>query len=124
MFCLLMMIRRLYHGNGMGLDCTIREQFYLKKHIIYRIIRIVLRVGGLIISLEKYFPNLSKCQCISLLAHFLIIVIVDPPVEINQGRSQGERGEIPPPPRNRKKCCRKMVLFPKALFLVTNFRKK
>ena len=41
-----------------------------------------------------------------------------------QGRSQGgKRGEISPPPRNRKNCCRKMVLFPKALFLVTNFRK-
>ena len=40
-----------------------------------------------------------------------------------QGRSQGGRGENPPP-RNRKNCCWKMVVFPKALFLVTNFRKK
>ena len=39
-----------------------------------------------------------------------------------QGRSQGE-GETPPP-ETEKNCCRKMVLFPKALFLVTNFRKK
>ena len=31
------------------------------------------------------------------------------------------KGEIPP--GNRKNCCRKLVLFPKALFLVTNFRK-
>ena len=36
-----------------------------------------------------------------------------------QGRTQGG---FPPPPKP-KKCCRKMVLFPKALFLVTNFRK-
>ena len=28
-----------------------------------------------------------------------------------------------PPSRNRKNCCRKIVLFPKALFLVINFRK-
>ena len=40
----------------------------------------------------------------------------------NEGRSQGERGETPSP-RNRKNCCRKLALFPKALFLVTNFRK-
>ena len=33
----------------------------------------------------------------------------------------GERGEPPPP--KPKNCRRKMVLFPKALFLVTNFRK-
>ena len=39
-----------------------------------------------------------------------------------QGRSQGGKGEIPPSP-NRKNCCRKMVLFPKAVFLVTNFPK-
>ena len=41
-----------------------------------------------------------------------------------QGPSQGggERGNPPPP--KPKKCCRKMVLFQKALFLVTNFRKK
>ena len=41
----------------------------------------------------------------------------------HQGRSQGGKGEIPPPPKP-KNCCRKMVLFPKALFLVTNFQKK
>ena len=40
-----------------------------------------------------------------------------------KGVARGETGEIPPPPKP-KKCCRKMVLFPKALFLVTNFRKK
>ena len=33
------------------------------------------------------------------------------------------RGKWEIPLRNRKKCCRKMVLFPKALFLVTNFPK-
>ena len=38
---------------------------------------------------------------------------------VSQGRSQGEEGN--PHPRNRK--CRKMVLFPKTLFLVTNFQK-
>ena len=38
-----------------------------------------------------------------------------------QGPSQVEWGN--PTLRNRKKCCRKMVLFPKALFLVT-FSKK
>ena len=32
----------------------------------------------------------------------------------------GGKGEIPPKP---KKCCRKVVLFPKALILVTNFPK-
>ena len=37
-----------------------------------------------------------------------------------QGRSQGEMGEIPTKPN---KLCRKMVLFPEALFLVTNFPK-
>ena len=30
----------------------------------------------------------------------------------------------PPHPRCRKNCCRKMVLFPKALFIVTNFFNK
>ena len=39
-----------------------------------------------------------------------------------KGVARGE-GEIPPP-RNRKNCCKKLVLFPKALFLVTNFEKK
>ena len=33
----------------------------------------------------------------------------------------GERGEIPP--ETEKNCCRKVMLFPKAQFLVTNFRK-
>ena len=40
-----------------------------------------------------------------------------------KGVAREEKGEIPPP-RIPKNCCRKMVLFPKALFLVTNFRKK
>ena len=44
--------------------------------------------------------------------------------ETFKGVARGERGEIPTHPRNGKNCCRKMVLFPKALFLVTNFRKK
>ena len=39
-----------------------------------------------------------------------------------QGRSQGGKGGKPP--ETEKNCYRKMVLFPKALFLVTNFRKK
>ena len=39
-----------------------------------------------------------------------------------KGVAKGERGKSPPP-RNRKNCYRKMVVFPKALFLVTNFRK-
>ena len=34
----------------------------------------------------------------------------------------GNTGNFPPP-RNRKNCCRKMVLFPKALFLATTFPK-
>ena len=34
-----------------------------------------------------------------------------------------ERSPPPPPPRNRKQCWRKMVLFPKALFLATTFPK-
>ena len=38
-----------------------------------------------------------------------------------QRRSQGEKGGTPPPPRN--KLSQKMVLFPKALFILTNFRK-
>ena len=37
------------------------------------------------------------------------------------GGFMGVRGENPP--RSRKNCCRKMVLFPNALFLVTNFPK-
>ena len=41
-----------------------------------------------------------------------------------QVRSQGEEGGgIPPPPPKPKNCCRKMMLFPKALFLVTIFPK-
>ena len=39
-----------------------------------------------------------------------------------QGRSQREGGKSPLP-RNRKNCCRKMILFPKALILVTHFPK-
>ena len=38
-----------------------------------------------------------------------------------KGVARGKGGKSPP--RNRKNCCRKMVLFPKVLFLVTNFRK-
>ena len=34
-----------------------------------------------------------------------------------------ERPEMERPPRNGKNCCRKMILFPKALFLATTFRK-
>ena len=41
---------------------------------------------------------------------------------LTQGRSQRGKGEIPPPPKPQN-FCRKMVLFPKALFLVTNFQK-
>ena len=42
-----------------------------------------------------------------------------------QGRSQvGKGGNSPHPSETEKNCCRKMVLFPKALFFVTNFRKK
>ena len=40
-----------------------------------------------------------------------------------KGVARGEGGKSPPP-RNRKNCCRKLVLFPKALFLVTNFFEK
>ena len=40
-----------------------------------------------------------------------------------KGVARGGKGGNPPPPKP-KYCCRKMVLFPKALFLVTNFRKK
>ena len=41
-----------------------------------------------------------------------------------QGRRQEGEGEISPSPETEKNCFRKIVLFPKALFLVTNFRKK
>ena len=46
------------------------------------------------------------------------------PTYIIKGVARGKGGNSPPPTRNRKNCYRKMVLFPKALFLVTNFRKK
>ena len=39
-----------------------------------------------------------------------------------QWRSQGERGKNPPL-RNGTNCCRKMMLFPKALFLASTFPK-
>ena len=35
----------------------------------------------------------------------------------------GEHRERPPPPEIEKNCCRKMMLFPKALFLATTFQK-
>ena len=35
----------------------------------------------------------------------------------------GVRGFNPAPPRTWKNCCRKMMVFPKALFLATTFRK-
>ena len=38
-----------------------------------------------------------------------------------KGVARGKWGKSPPPPKPKK--CRKMVLFPKALFLVTNFQK-
>ena len=38
-----------------------------------------------------------------------------------KGVARGKEGKSPSP--NWKYCCRKMMLFPKALFLVTNFRK-
>ena len=34
-----------------------------------------------------------------------------------------ENRERPPPPEMEKNCCRKMILFPKALFLATTFPK-
>ena len=40
-----------------------------------------------------------------------------------KGIATGGKGEISPPPRDGKHCCRKMMLFSKALFLVTNFPK-
>ena len=40
----------------------------------------------------------------------------------NHSRRQGEHMERPPP-EIEKNCCRKMVLFPKALFLATTFPK-
>ena len=48
---------------------------------------------------------------------YIIEIMSDGP----KGVARGEGGNPPTP--NRKNC-RKMVLFPKALFLVTNFRKK
>ena len=42
---------------------------------------------------------------------------------IKDRRRQGGTQGTFPPPRNRKHCCRKMVLFPKALFLATTFPK-
>ena len=44
-----------------------------------------------------------------------------PIIGIFQGRSQGEGGN--PPPETDKNSFRKMVLFQKALFLVTIFQK-
>ena len=35
----------------------------------------------------------------------------------------GNTGNVPPPPEIEKNCCRKMMLFPKALFLATTFPK-
>ena len=32
-----------------------------------------------------------------------------------QGRPQGGKGEASPPPENQKNCCRKMVLFSRAV---------
>ena len=43
--------------------------------------------------------------------------------EVYIGAAMGGTQGTSPPPRNRKKCCRKMVLFPKALFLATTFPK-
>ena len=40
---------------------------------------------------------------------------------LGQWRSQGGTRRTFPPPRNGKNWCRKMMLFPKALFLATNF---
>ena len=40
---------------------------------------------------------------------------------MHRRRQRGTQGTSPP--RNRKNCCRKMVLFPKALFLATTFPK-
>ena len=42
---------------------------------------------------------------------------------IGSGVARGDGGKIPPPHRNGKNCCRKMMLFPKALFLATTFQK-
>ena len=39
------------------------------------------------------------------------------------GAARGEHRERSPYPRNGKNCCRKMVLFPNALFLIINFPK-
>ena len=50
-------------------------------------------------------------------------------LKLNEARihrsRQGEHMErSPPPPEIEKNCCRKMMLFPKALFLATSLPKK
>ena len=66
---------------------------------------------------KQTIANFIKCRIRS------IKQISQLPNHWGQVRSQGGKGGNFSP-RNRKKCRRKMVLFPKALFLVTNFRKK
>ena len=72
--------------------------------------------------------TLKRCLAYVLLSKNLIYDNVDQMLRLNYScylhrrRQRGHR-EGPPPPEMEKNCCRKMKLFPKALFLATTFQK-
>ena len=44
-------------------------------------------------------------------------------LQVTSGAGRGGKQGTPPPPEIEKNCCRKRILFPKALFLATTFPK-
>ena len=78
----------------------------------------------------KFGQNLEFYQQKKIIYAFWIGRYREPfdikPVGDTRERCKGVgRGKVGnPSPRNRKNWCRKMVLFPKALFLVTNLKNK
>ena len=72
-------------------------------------------------AIRQILPSL-KC---SIIIVYIFEYIYSPNLQespLNIGAAKGDIGNVPPPPE-MEKCCRKMMLFPKALFLATTFQK-
>ena len=87
-------------------------------HILNEITELILHFK--IKSLHIEILNWYSCARILRLEQLTLKRLPHFPFSTWQGRSQGEM-ETPLP--KQKKCCRKMVLFPRLLVLVTNFAK-
>ena len=111
--------------SNLYLLCPILSDFSLS-HPLWLTVCIQLFISfpeKFIYCLSRNFRSKFLATC--YLRIFAFGDILETETKVNcQWRSQGgEHAERSPPPRNRKNCCRKMMLFAKALFLATNFTK-